>query len=103
MPSTFLRDLLIAYGVGLVTVLALHRVRVPPLAAFLVAGAVVGPHGFGLVRDVESVGALADVGAVILLFTVGVEMSPARLFRSGGALLLAAGLQMAFATAASAG
>jgi CPA2 family monovalent cation:H+ antiporter-2 len=102
MPSLFLRDLLIAYGVGLLTVLVLHRARVPALVGFLVAGAVVGPHGLGLVYDVASVATLADVGAVILLFTVGVEMSPSRLLRSGGALLVAGAVQMTLATAGAA-
>jgi CPA2 family monovalent cation:H+ antiporter-2 len=102
MPPLFLRDLLIAYGLGLVTVLVLHRARVPALAGFLVAGALMGPHGFGLVSDVDSVHALADVGAVILLFTVGLEMSPTRFLRSGAALLVAGVLQTGLATAGAA-
>jgi CPA2 family monovalent cation:H+ antiporter-2 len=98
MPHSLLLDLVIAYGVGIVAVLALHRVRVPTVVAFVVAGAIVGPYGLRLVRDRESVDALADVGVVVLLFSVGAEMNLSRLLRHGGRLLGAGALQMLFAT-----
>src|SRR5687768_946204 len=100
MPSSFLRDLLIAYGVGLLAVLALHRARIPALVGFLIAGAIVGPHGLGLVQDEHSVETLADIGVVVLLFSIGAEMSLSRLLKSGGRLLAAGALQMTLATAA---
>jgi monovalent cation:H+ antiporter-2, CPA2 family len=94
MGSRLLEELVIAYGVGVLVVLLLHRLRVPVVVGFLVAGVVVGPHGAGLVRDVEAVGALADIGVVILLFTIGVEMSVSRVIRMGAGLLIAGLLQM---------
>lgn len=94
MGPALLEELVIAYGVGVLVVLLLHRLRVPVLVGFLIAGVVLGPHGAGLVHDVEAVGALADIGVVILLFTIGVEMSLSRVVRMGAGLLIAGLLQM---------
>ena len=74
-----LKDLLIAFGIGGVVVFALRPLRVPSLVGLLVAGAVIGPHGLGLVSDPERVELLAEIGVVLLLFTVGLEFSLAQL------------------------
>lgn len=99
MPGGLLTELVIAYGVGALVVLVLLRLRVPTVVGFLVAGMILGPYGLKLVRDVASVQGLADIGVVILLFTIGVEMSLARLLRMGATLLVACGLQMVVTTA----
>lgn len=99
MAGSLLPQLVLAYGAGVVVVLLLLKIRVPTVVGFLVAGVLLGPHGLGLVEDVETVGALADIGVVILLFTIGVEMSLARVMKMGGAVLLAGGLQVALTAA----
>jgi CPA2 family monovalent cation:H+ antiporter-2 len=102
MPPSLLLDLVLAYGVAVVAVLVLHRARVPTVVGFLAAGVVLGPHGLGLVRDPEAVGSLADIGVVILLFTIGVEMSVSRLLRMGAGLLVAGSVQMVLTGAGAA-
>jgi CPA2 family monovalent cation:H+ antiporter-2 len=98
LATALLKELVVAYAVGVGVVLVLLRLRVPVVVGFLVAGVLLGPHGLGLVRDVEGVSTLADVGVVILLFTIGVEMNLSRLLKSG-VTLLGVGLgQMALAT-----
>ncbi|MDD5309850.1 MAG: cation:proton antiporter, partial [Deltaproteobacteria bacterium] len=57
------------------------RLRLPSIAGLLFAGAFVGPHGFGLVKEGASIDAVAEVGVVILLFTIGLEFSLKRLGR----------------------
>jgi CPA2 family monovalent cation:H+ antiporter-2 len=99
MVDGLLAELVVAYGVGALVVLVLLRFRVPTVVGFLVAGVLLGPHGLRLVRDVASVQGLADIGVVILLFTIGVEMSLGRLLRMGSTLLVACGLQIALTTA----
>lgn len=103
MPENLLVQLVCAYGVALLSVLLLHRLKVPSLVGFMLAGVVLGPHGAGLVRDEAAVGWLADVGVVILLFTIGVEMSVTRLVKMGLALPATGLAQMVLATAAAAG
>ncbi len=99
MANGLLSELVVAYGVGALVVLLLLRLRVPTVVGFLAAGVILGPHGLELVGDVDAVQALADIGVVILLFTIGVEMSLVRLLRMGSSLLVACGLQMGLTTA----
>ncbi|MBC8647293.1 MAG: cation:proton antiporter, partial [Thermoanaerobaculia bacterium] len=79
----FLQPLVLVFLVALLAAWLLHRLKQPPLVGFLVAGAMLGPHGLGLVRDQGAVEALAEVGAVLLLFTVGLELSLPNLRRLG--------------------
>ena len=97
MAQSLLAQLVLAYGAGALVVLVMLRLRVPTVVGFLLAGVLLGPHGLGLVRDLDVVHALADIGVVILLFTVGVEVSLAQLARMGKSVLYAGLLQMAFA------
>ena len=76
-----LRDLLIVLGISLVAVFALRRVGIPAIVGFLVAGVVIGPGGLRLIREVHSIEMLAEVGVVLLLFTIGLKFSLAELNR----------------------
>jgi CPA2 family monovalent cation:H+ antiporter-2 len=60
-------------------VFAFGRARLPSVVGLLVSGVLVGPYGLSLVADVESVKLLAEIGVVVLLFTVGLEFSMSRL------------------------
>jgi CPA2 family monovalent cation:H+ antiporter-2 len=45
---------------------------------FLVAGVIIGPYGIGMVKDVHSVEMFAEIGVILLLFTIGIEFSMAK-------------------------
>jgi CPA2 family monovalent cation:H+ antiporter-2 len=75
----FLSDLLVVFAVTAVVVFAFGRARVPSVIGLLVSGVLVGPYGLSLVADVDSVKVLAEIGVVVLLFTVGLEFSMSRL------------------------
>ncbi len=75
----FLTELLVVYTVSALVVFAFHRFRVPSVVGLLVSGVLVGPHGLGLVHDLEDVHLLAETGVVVLLFTVGLEFSLGKL------------------------
>ncbi|HMR07386.1 MAG TPA: cation:proton antiporter, partial [Polyangiaceae bacterium] len=60
----FLRDLLIVFALGGVVVYLLRPIKVPSLVGLLVAGVLVGPHGFSLVNDTKNVETLAEIGVV---------------------------------------
>ncbi|HTN76795.1 MAG TPA: cation:proton antiporter [Pirellulaceae bacterium] len=76
-----LKDLLVVFIVASVVVYALHRIRVPAVVGLLLAGVVVGPYTLGLVHEEENVRLLAEIGVVVLLFTVGLEFSLSRLVK----------------------
>ena len=71
-----------------------QRLRVPPVAALLIAGFAVGPVGLSLVEDPENIATIADLGLTLLLFVIGLEVNLASLLRSGRALLVAGVLQV---------
>ena len=79
------------------------RLRLLPIVGFLLAGVVIGPNALGLVRDRELVDAAAEVGVVLLLFTIGIEFSFEKLNRIRRLIFGAGGLQVALATGATAG
>jgi CPA2 family monovalent cation:H+ antiporter-2 len=77
-----------------VTVL-LHRFRLPTVAGLLAAGALMGPHGLRLISAVDDIEVLAEVGVVLLLFTIGLEFSLVRLQRILRQVALGGVLQVA--------
>jgi CPA2 family monovalent cation:H+ antiporter-2 len=75
----FLREALAFLIATVVLVPLFHRLKTSPVFGYLVAGTLIGPHGLGLVEHVDAVTALAQLGIVFLMFTIGLEVSPDRL------------------------
>lgn len=71
-----------------------YRLRIMPIVSFLVTGALIGPHALGLVRDEALIEAAAEVGVVLLLFSIGIEFSLARLGRIKRLILIGGGMQV---------
>lgn len=91
----FLRDLVVLLFLSLGIVLLFQRLRQPPVVGFLAAGVVLGPHGLSLIHDVHQVELLAEVGVILLLFTLGLEFSLTALARLRRQVLLGGSLQAA--------
>ncbi len=102
MEHSFLDDFVIVFGVAMAVVMVFSRLRLPSLVGFLLTGALVGPHGLELVHDKHAVELLAEVGVIVLLFTVGIEFSLGQLLQMGTALFQGL-LQVVLTTAAVAG
>ena len=94
METHFLKDLLIVFALGGLVVYALRAIKLPPIVGLLVAGAAMGPHGFSLVEDAHRVEVLAEVGVVLLLFTIGLEFSLGQLLKMWRLLVLGGGGQV---------
>ena len=78
-----------------------YRVKLVPIVGFLLTGVLIGPNALGLVSDLDTVNAAADVGVLLLLFTIGLEFSLDRLKEIRRPLFLGGGLQVALATAST--
>src|SRR3546814_21107078 len=76
-----LLDSVIYLGFALVAVLLFRRLGLGATLGYLVAGALIGPHGLGLLGNTENILALAEIGIVLLLFIIGLELHPRRLLR----------------------
>jgi monovalent cation:H+ antiporter-2, CPA2 family len=97
-----LRDLVVILAAAVAVVLVLRRIQLPAIAGFIVAGAALGPAGFGWVHDIEEVRHLAEIGVVLLLFTVGLEFPLRELRRLRRVLGVGGGLQVGLTMCATA-
>lgn len=84
--------LLFALCVGVAV--TFHRFRLPPIVGFLVAGVLVGPNAIGLVEHRDMVEHLAEVGVVVLLFAVGLEVPLGQIQRLRRAIFVGGGVQI---------
>src|SRR5689334_17354778 len=89
-----LRDLVVIIAVAIPVVALMHRWRIPAIVGFLVAGIAIGPGSLGLVRSPKDVASMAEIGVVLLLFAVGLELSLGRIVRMGRLVLLGGTLQV---------
>ncbi len=93
---SFLQDLAIVMIVaGLVTVL-FHRLKLPVVLGYIIAGVIVGPHTspIPLVVDRQTIQTLSELGVILLLFSLGLEFSLRKLREVGAAALIAATLKI---------
>ena len=79
------------------------RLKVVPIVGFLLAGVLIGPSQLGLVAETEAVDAAAEIGVILLLFTIGIEFSLGRLAGVWRWIVFGGGLQVALATASGLG
>lgn len=87
-------DIVLLLASAVAVVIIFDRLHLPPIIGFLVAGMLGGPHGFGLVSEVPRVMQISEVGIVLLLFLIGVELSLAQFFRMWRVTIIGGGLQV---------
>jgi|GEM_PF-58237 len=69
------------------------RLHIPEIAAFLVAGSIAGPFGLAVMTDPGSIDTIAQLGLILLLFLVGMELNIGKLLASGRTLMISGLLQ----------
>lgn len=77
----YLTEIVALIVAGAVIAYISFRLRLVPIVGFLIAGVIIGPNALGLVRDQEIVDATAEIGVILLLFTIGIEFSLEKLAR----------------------
>jgi CPA2 family monovalent cation:H+ antiporter-2 len=102
MPA-FLPEVVALFVAGAAIAYVCHRLGLVPIAGFLIAGVVIGPHALGLVKDQALVDAAAEVGVILLLFTIGIEFSLEKLGRIQRLIFGGGGLQVVLASLATLG
>jgi monovalent cation:proton antiporter-2 (CPA2) family protein len=75
----FLPPVLVLLAAAVVSVPIARRVGLSAIVAYLAAGIVIGPWGFGVFRAPETIIAVAELGVVLLLFLIGLELELSRL------------------------
>ena len=94
MEIPLLYDICIIFGLSIGVLLICHRLGVPSIVGFLVTGLIAGPHGLELIKADHEVEILAEIGVILLLFTIGIEFSLKHLLRIKQAVLLGGSLQV---------
>ena len=77
-----------------VVAVAGHLVKQPLLMAYLLAGFLIGPHGFKWVTEAHSIETIASIGLMLLLFMIGLEMDLKKMFSAGKAISFTAAAQI---------
>jgi len=90
----FLQDLVIILAAAVAVVAFLRFLRIPSIAGFIIAGTLIGPHALRLVQDLHQVEILAELGVVLLLFGIGLDLSLSRVRRLWRPILGGGSLQV---------
>jgi monovalent cation:proton antiporter-2 (CPA2) family protein len=104
MEADYLADILILLAAAVIAVPLFQRLGLGAVLGYLVAGASIGPWGLGFIGQVHEIRHIAEFGVVFLLFIIGIELKPARLwamrhmvFGLGAAQLMVTGILIGIA------
>ena len=75
MHLPLLQDIIILLGFSVVIVFVLQRFNIPSILGFLITGVLIGPFGIGLIGAVDEIEIIAEIGVILLLFVIGMELS----------------------------
>ena len=93
-PPAFLTQIAALVVAGAVIGYLCARLRIVPIVGFLLAGVLIGPNALGVVREREVIDAAAELGVILLLFTIGIEFSIGRLMGIRRLVLLGGSVQV---------
>ncbi len=99
MDFVLLKDMVLLFGLALVTVILFRQIKLPSIIGFLCTGIVAGPYALGLIRETHQVEQMAEIGVILLLFTIGIEFSLKELLRIKHLVLWGGGLQVGLSIA----
>ena len=94
----FFIEVILLLAAAVASIVLFQRLKLTSVLGYLIAGAVIGPYGFGLVGQVGIVKSIAELGVVFLLFTIGLELPLGRL-RVLGPVMSGLGLAQIIVTA----
>ncbi len=94
MHLPMLQDFLILLGLSMMVVFVLQRLKLPSILGFLVTGILIGPYGFGLLHESEQIEAISEIGVILLLFVIGMELSIKQLMSIKNTVFIGGSLQV---------
>ena len=98
--QSFLHQALVYLAAGIVAVPIFQRLGAGSVLGYLVAGIAIGPYGFGIITESQTVLHFAEIGIVLLLFLVGLELNASRVWAMRGLIFGLGGAQVALTIAA---
>lgn len=94
METSLLNDIIIIFGLAIIILFISHRFRVPSIVGLLLTGMIAGPYGLALIGRVSEIEVLAEIGIVLLLFTIGMELSLKEMWQIKKAVFIGGSVQV---------
>lgn len=96
MTHTLLQDLAVVMTVAAIVTIVCHRFKQPVVLGYIIAGVIIGPHTppYQLIHDEVTINTLAELGVILLMFSLGLEFSLRKLSKVGGTAFIAAFLEI---------
>lgn len=81
MEFSILKDIVVIFTLSTLVNFIFNKFRIPTLIGYLFTGIIVGPHLLGIVHETESINIMAEIGVILLMFSIGLEFSLNHLLR----------------------
>lgn len=88
-----IQDIVIILFFSIAIIFLFNKVKVPSIVGFLIAGMIIGPYGLKLIKSVDEIEVMAEIGVILLLFTIGIEVSLSQIIRIKKLLVVGGGMQ----------
>ena len=98
VTSEFLQSSVVFLSAAVIAVPLAQRFGLGSVLGYLLAGVLIGPWGLGLISDVDAILHFAELGVVLLLFLIGLELNPKKLWQMRGPILGLGGAQVVVTT-----
>jgi glutathione-regulated potassium-efflux system protein KefB len=98
VTSEFLQSSVVFLSAAVIAVPLAQRLGLGSVLGYLLAGVLIGPWGLGLISDVDAILHFAELGVVLLLFLIGLELNPKKLWQMRGPILGLGGAQVVVTT-----
>jgi CPA2 family monovalent cation:H+ antiporter-2 len=96
-----IKDIVIILFFSVAIILLFNKFKLPSIVGFLITGIIIGPHGLKLIISVDEIEVMAEIGVIMLLFTIGIEVSLSQILRIKKLLIIGGGLQFLITSVAS--
>ncbi|HKW06179.1 MAG TPA: cation:proton antiporter [Candidatus Dormibacteraeota bacterium] len=94
VPTDLLSSIGICIGFAALIAAVTWRFRQPLIIAYLATGVIIGPIGLGFIKNQGSISTVAEIGLILLLFVIGLEIDLRKMAAGGAAVLLTGALQV---------
>jgi monovalent cation:H+ antiporter-2, CPA2 family len=94
MELAVLKDIVVIFALSTLVNYLFTRIKVPTIIGYLLTGIIAGPYLFGLISSPEEIKIMAEIGVVLLMFTIGLEFSLEHLYKIRKIVFLGGFLQV---------
>ena len=75
MELTILKDIVIIFSLSILVNYLFTKLKIPTIIGYLLTGIIAGPYALSLIRSLKEIELMAEIGIILLLFSIGLEFS----------------------------